>query len=102
MDPDGLSFSADGRVSLHGPLTFATVSARLAQSTALFRPRQHLCFDLSGVTAVDSAALALLVEWLRLGRQHGVTVQFAAIPAALRSLGEVSELDQIDAALGTP
>lgn len=97
-----MNVDADGRVQVDGPLTFATVRACLADSALLFRPRQRLSFDLSGVTTVDSAALALLVEWLRLGRQHGVMVQFAGIPAALRSLGEVSELGQIDAALADP
>jgi len=51
---------------------------------------------------VDSAALALLVEWLRMGQQKGVQVEFTAVPAALRSLAEVSELDQIDASLAAP
>ena len=92
---------ADGRVRVAGPLTFATVSACLKDSEALFRPRQRLCFDLTDVTAVDSAALALLVEWLRLGRERGVQVQFAAVPASLRSLAAVSELDEIDAGLGS-
>ncbi|MFZ5492911.1 MAG: STAS domain-containing protein [Pseudomonadota bacterium] len=97
-----MNVDADGRVQVAGPLTFATVSARLADSAALFRPRQRLCFDLSGVTDVDSAALALLVEWLRLGRERGARVEFAGLPASLRSLAEVSELGEIDAALGNP
>jgi phospholipid transport system transporter-binding protein len=97
-----MNVDADGRVAVEGPLTFATVSARLADSAPLFRPRQTLSFDLSGVTAVDSAALALLVEWLRLGQQHGVKVDFTAVPAALRSLAEVSELNQIHPALTGP
>lgn len=97
-----MNVDADGRVQVAGPLTFATVSARLADSVALFRPRQRLCFDLSAVTDVDSAALALLVEWLRLGRERGARVEFAGLPASLRSLAEVSELGEIDAALGNP
>jgi phospholipid transport system transporter-binding protein len=95
-----MDVDVDGRVRLAGPLTFATVSARLRDSQALFRPRQRLCFDLASVTAVDSAALALLVEWLRLGRERGVQVEFAAVPASLRSLAAVSELGDIDPALG--
>ena len=94
-----MNADADDQVRLAGPLTFSTVSAQLAASAALFQGRSRLCFDLSGVTAVDSSALALLVEWLRLGRQHGVTVQFSQVPSALRSLATVSDLDQIDASL---
>lgn len=91
---------ADGRVRVAGALTFATVSALLRDSTPLFKPRQRLCFDLSAVTMVDSAALALLVEWLRLGRARGVQVDFAALPVNLRSLGEVSDLGDVAALLG--
>ena len=93
---------ANGRVRVAGPLTFATVAACLRDSAPLFQPRQRLCFDLSDVTAVDSAALALLVEWLRVGRERGVQVEFAALPASLRSLAEVSELGEVDALLGAP
>jgi phospholipid transport system transporter-binding protein len=94
-----MDVDVDGRVRLTGPLTFATVSACLKDSQALFRPRQRLCFDLAGVTAVDSSALALLVEWLRVGRERGVQVEFAAVPASLRSLAAVSELGDIDPVL---
>ncbi|WP_448507825.1 STAS domain-containing protein [Immundisolibacter sp.] len=97
-----MQVDADSRVAVEGPLTFATVSARLADSAPLFRRRQTLRFDLSGVTAVDSAALALLVEWLRMGRQNGVKVEFTAVPSALRSLADVSELGQIDPVLTGP
>ncbi len=34
-----------------------------------------------------------------MGREHAVTVQFSQLSPALRSLGTVSELDQIDATL---
>jgi phospholipid transport system transporter-binding protein len=93
---------ADGRVRVTGALTFATVSTCLKNSMPLFKPRQRLCFDLSAVTAVDSAALALLVEWLRLGRERGVQVEFAALPASLRSLAKVSDLGDVDPLLGIP
>lgn len=97
-----ISADADGRVPLQGPLTFATVSRRLADSAGLFRTHKQLCFDLQAVTGVDSAALALMVEWLRLGERHGVAVRFAHVPDALRSLAEVSELEQIEPALAAP
>lgn len=102
MKATPISVDADGRVPLQGPLTFATVSRLLADSRGLFDGHKQLCFDLQAVTGVDSAALALLVEWLRLGERHGVAVRFAHVPAALRSLAEVSELEQIEPALAAP
>lgn len=102
MKATPISVDADGRVPLQGPLTFATVSRRLADTAGLFGRHEQLCFDLQAVTEVDSAALALLVEWLRLGERHGVTVRFAHLPDALRSLAQVSELDQLEPALAAP
>ncbi|HCO43493.1 lipid asymmetry maintenance protein MlaB [Immundisolibacter sp.] len=99
VDKPPISADADGRVLLQGPLTFATVGARLKASAGLFRSHKQLCFDLQAVTSVDSAALALVVEWLRLGECHAVAVRFEHVPDALRSLAEVSELEQIESAL---
>lgn len=52
-------------------------------------------FDLSGLTTVDSAAVATLVAWQRAARQRGNTLEFTGLPANLGSLVElygVSEL----------
>ena len=43
-------------------------------------------FDLSDVTAVDSAAVATLLAWQRAARQSGRTLAFRNLPANLQSL----------------
>jgi phospholipid transport system transporter-binding protein len=48
--------------------------------------------DLEGVTRSDSAGLALLVEWLRLAEQQGITLQFHNLPSQLREIARVSDL----------
>ena len=48
--------------------------------------------DLGGVTRSDSAGLALLVEWLRLAEQQGITLRFHNLPDQLREIARVSDL----------
>lgn len=43
-------------------------------------------FDLSGLTAVDSAAVATMLAWQRAARGKGKSLLFANIPANLQSL----------------
>ena len=43
-------------------------------------------FDLSHVTAVDSSAVAVLLNWQRTARQASTEVKFVGVPASLSSL----------------
>jgi phospholipid transport system transporter-binding protein len=83
----------EGRVAVRGPLRFATVPGvwRAARTIAADAPR--LTVDLAGVTEADSAALALLVEWMREARQRGAEVHFAGMPRQLEAIVRVSGLD---------
>ena len=70
-----------------GPLTLDT--AREATGT-LFPPEGRVAVvDLSGVTAVDSAALGVLMHW---SRQCAGNLVFANIPASLRSLADLYDV----------
>jgi phospholipid transport system transporter-binding protein len=43
-------------------------------------------FDLSGLTGVDSSAVAILLQWQRQARQRGATLTLIAVPSNLQSL----------------
>jgi phospholipid transport system transporter-binding protein len=85
----------EGRFLLGGALAFETVSDWLQRSSELFGPGQSLRLDLSGITRADSAGLALLLEWLRRARQAGTALTLENVPAQMRSLIEVADLDQV-------
>lgn len=85
----------DGRFALQGPVTFATAGALLAAGNELFAAAPDATVDLSAVTRVDSAALALLLEWLRRAEHDGSTVRFQAIPDRLRSIARLTGVDVI-------
>jgi len=77
-----------------GELGFETVRGLLASSGAQFAGAgQQFDVDLSGITQSDSAGLALLIEWLKLAIRSGKTVRFTRVPAQLRSLAQISEID---------
>jgi phospholipid transport system transporter-binding protein len=84
-----------GRYRVEGKLVFATASALLAASGAQFANEPPREIDLSGVTASDSAGLALLIEWMGLAHRRGGAVHFTGTPAQLNALAKISDLDKV-------
>ncbi|HEX4779616.1 MAG TPA: STAS domain-containing protein [Usitatibacter sp.] len=96
-----MSATAPGEVlALTGDLSFDTLPGVLAQS-AEYAARgdlpARLTIDFSGVGNVDSAAVALLLEWRRSALSRGKTLEFVNLPANLLALAHlygVAELIQ--------
>ncbi|HXN16653.1 MAG TPA: STAS domain-containing protein [Usitatibacter sp.] len=87
-------------LALKGELSFETLPGVLAES-AQFEARTDLpdclVIDFSGVTGVDSSAVALLLEWRRQALRLGKSLRFANLPAnllALATLYGVADLIQ--------
>ena len=86
----------DGQVCrLTGPLDFSTVPDLARELSGLFAQHRCLAVDLSGVTRVDSAAMALLLEMRRLAEDANSNLSLQHVPAALRNLIRICELDPI-------
>jgi phospholipid transport system transporter-binding protein len=97
--------TAAGEVlKLDGALSFETLPAVLSQSgeyAARADLPERLTIDFAGITAVDSSAVALLLEWRRQAVRRQKTLEFVNLPAnllALASLYGVAELIQSPAA----
>lgn len=74
-----------------GPMTMQTAMAlRAAGLAALSEPVTGV--DLSGVGAVDSSALAVLLAWQR---RCGRRLAQVGVPEALRSLANLYRLDEL-------
>ena len=86
----------DGHLSLSGRLTSDTVPALEPQGRELIS-NQHDCYeiDLAEVTFGSSAAVALMLAWLRSARAAQVKVIFKNLPAGIQGLLRVSELEDI-------
>jgi ABC-type transporter Mla MlaB component len=85
------------RLAVRGALTFAT--ARLASEAGLraiaAAPARPLEVDFAGVTAADSAGLAVCLVWLSAAKRDGRELHFANVPARIRSLARISEVDSL-------
>lgn len=52
-------------------------------------------FDLSGLEATDSSAVALLLEWQNWARARGKGIRFDNPPEALRTIAGLSQVDKL-------
>ena len=88
--------AAPGVASVRSELTFATVTAVRGFSRTLFNARGgQLVFDLADVTRADSAGLALLMEWLRMGKTAGMAIRFRHVPEQLLAIARASDLERL-------
>lgn len=75
-------------LQLAGPLTLKTVKALFDQGLQA-GGRSRLAVDMSQVEAVDSAAVSLMLAWLREAQRTNVTICFSNIPDNLMSLARL-------------
>ncbi len=78
-----------------GELNFLTVVNLWQDSLPLLNGKNDLTFDLSRVTAANSAALALLLEWQKFANVMRKTILFQNIPASISSIASVAGIDAI-------
>ncbi len=78
-------------VRMDGALTMRTVAGLIDRAL----PEGDCVVDLAGVTEADSAALALLLEWLRRLKARGNTLSVTGMPDGLKSLIELYGLDEV-------
>jgi phospholipid transport system transporter-binding protein len=79
-------------LTLEGALSFETLPRVLAESRAYGARAElpdRLTIDFSAVTEVDSAAVALLLEWRREAARLGKGLSFANLPANLLALADL-------------
>ncbi len=74
------------RVSGH--LTMNTIGGLFAEAMQPLEGRDWKV-DLAQVEAADSAAVSLLLGWLRNAQQHEATLTFLNVPDNLRSLADL-------------
>lgn len=79
---------------VEGALTMSNAQARLDEG----RTRAGagaLCIDFSAVTECDSAALALLLDWIRTARRAGHAVQVRGLLPSMKSLAELYGITEL-------
>lgn len=85
----------DGRFEILGELSFQTAVSALEQSKAVFSQHSIIEIDLAGVTRVDSAGLALMLEWVNWARNSAHDLRFSNIPPQIVSIAQISEVEDM-------
>ena len=90
-----LTASGAGLIVVKGPVTFATAGTLLDTGRALFAGQPAVTVNLHEVTNVDSAGLALLLEWLRQARAERRAVHFQGVPDKLFAIARLSGVEAL-------
>ncbi|HCU05261.1 MAG: hypothetical protein A2X77_00335 [Gammaproteobacteria bacterium GWE2_42_36] len=96
MKTPSIHFLIDNnRLIIQGELTFSTTPLLFKEGRTWMRQATSdvLTIDLDAVTQTDSAALALLIEWIRAARQENKQITFLNIPQQLKKLAETSHTE---------
>lgn len=76
------------RLRVSGRLTMDTIGASFAEAMQPLEGKEWVV-DLAQVEAADSAAVSLLLGWLRNAQHHGASLSFVNVPDNLRSLARL-------------
>ena len=90
-----LEVGDNGRALLAGELHFNSVGPLLEIGSRVISDGRITVIDLAGVTAGDSAGLALLIEWLSIARSVNRPLHYENIPSQLQQLARLSEVEEL-------
>lgn len=93
MSKLSLTEQTPGNWTVEGNLTFASIDKNTPKSFGFLKGIDHICIDLSNVGATDSAGLALMIEWIRISKNHRIRLSFKNIPEQLLALAKLSGFD---------
>ena len=86
--------AAHARVA--GTLGFADAPAALQRGEALFGGgERELKLDVSGLTGVDSATLAILLAWAARAAERGTRLVVAGAPESLKALAHLCDAEPL-------
>jgi phospholipid transport system transporter-binding protein len=94
-DAFGIDAAGPGRLLARGELSFATAGQALRAGLGLLPSGRTCTIDLSGITSADSAGLAVLIEWLSVATARGCELAYEAVPAQLRAIARISDLEEL-------
>ncbi len=83
------------RATLKGELVFDTVMQAEQQTRRLFNSGKAWRINLAGIRRADSAALALMLEWLARARRRDGRLRFEQPPEAILDLARVTNISEL-------
>lgn len=88
-----ITTEAQGKITVKGDLTFATINKKTLDLINFKNSRYSeniININLSAVNNSDSAGLALMIEWIKLSKLHKTQLCFKHIPEQLLTLAKLS------------
>jgi phospholipid transport system transporter-binding protein len=87
---------ASGQYRLSGAVTVANAATLQRQGLSAFAgERGHFSIDLAGVAPIDSAGLALLIDWMAAAQAAGASLSYLHLPVPARTLARLSEVETL-------
>lgn len=81
---------------IKGALTFSTIDKKTPQALNLMQAAAIITIDLVQLDRIDSAGLALLIEWVKIARTSQIELRFKNIPAQLSDLAKLSDIAELE------
>ncbi len=94
-EPGRLTAAGPGHFELSGDVGFDDAARLLREGEAAFGELKQLEIDLAQVARVDSAGLALLLEWSDAARAAGRALRYRNVPPAIASLAGISDVAEL-------
>ena len=87
---------AECRLKVKGKINFETVLELKKQGEEFLRSGSGQCvIDLSGVIDGGSAAVSLLLSWLRYSHEHNIQLSYCDLPVDMLDVAQLSGVDQL-------
>ena len=86
---------APDRLRASGELGFATAAHALRAGIEQIGRDGEQVVDLSGVTAGDSAGVAVLVEWISAAAAAGMGLRYENVPPQMLAIARISDLEDL-------
>jgi phospholipid transport system transporter-binding protein len=86
-----------GHIALHGILEYETARKAHEQGLALIAASREarLEVDCSQISRADSAALAVLIDWMAEARARRLRLCVMNVPPHLRAIARISEVEEL-------
>lgn len=86
-----------GRLALRGGLDFSNAVLAHQAGLAYFTrdAAGSWVIDCSGLESANSAALAVLLDWLATAHRAGGHLRFEGLPERVRAIAAISEVDEL-------
>jgi phospholipid transport system transporter-binding protein len=96
MSKAQLISAAEGQLRLVGAVDYDNAPSLATQFDHYLHTKQSaLSLDMSQVTHINSAGMALLINYFKKAKKKGIVLQFCSVPPQLARIAALTRVDKI-------